>query len=131
MNLQDKVAVPWMSKFQRTPWPKKIVWVQDDVVHPRFYWLQADPAAAKAGDEVVAEVTESVIQISRCTPEKLTLLLNDDVVSLDKPVTVVLPNGARQDYPVSRTLQTLAGCLQDRNDPRGMASGRLELTVPR
>ncbi len=131
MNLQDKVAVPWMSKFQRTPWPQKIVWMQDDVVHSRFYWLQADPAAAKPGDEVVAEVTEGVVQISRCTPEKLTLLLHDDVVSLDKPVTVVLPNGARQDYPVSRTLQTLAGCLQDRNDPRGMASGRLELTVPR
>jgi len=131
MNLQDAVAVPWMSKFQRTPWPKKIVWVQDDVVHSRFYWLQADAAAAKAGDEVVAEVVDGVIRISRCSAEKLTLLLHDDVVSLDGTVTVVLPDGRSTEHTVQRTLKTMATCLRERNETDSMARGVIELSIPR
>lgn len=129
MNLQDAVAVPWMSKFQRTPWPKKVVWVQDDVVHSRFYWLQTDPAAAKAGDEVVAEVVDGVIRISRCSAEKLTLLLHDDVVSLDGTVKVVLPDGLETEHSVKRTLKTMATCLRERNDYRSMARSTIELSI--
>ncbi|MCZ7635845.1 MAG: alpha/beta hydrolase [Verrucomicrobia bacterium] len=40
MNKQDAEALPWMAQFRRQPWPDKVVWQQDDVVHRRFYWLQ-------------------------------------------------------------------------------------------
>src|SRR5688572_18956710 len=40
MNKKDAEAVPWMTQFKRNPWPRKLVWMQDDVVHRRFYWLQ-------------------------------------------------------------------------------------------
>lgn len=61
MNLQDAVALPWMSKFTRNVWPKRVAWVQDDVRHSRFYWLKADEESAKAGDEVFARVDGNVI----------------------------------------------------------------------
>ena len=33
MERKDAEGVPWMAKFSRQPWPRKVVWQQDDVVH--------------------------------------------------------------------------------------------------
>ena len=40
MELLDTVAITWMSRYIRNPFPKKVVWKQDDVTHNRFYWLR-------------------------------------------------------------------------------------------
>jgi hypothetical protein len=39
MNQKDREALPWMKDKVRNGWPKKVVWVQDDVTHDRLYWL--------------------------------------------------------------------------------------------
>ena len=36
----DSSAVSWISGFTRDPFPKKVVWKQDDVTHNRYYWLK-------------------------------------------------------------------------------------------
>jgi hypothetical protein len=46
MNLEDKVALPWMAKHTRNPVPKRVVWKQASTTHDRFYWL-AVPALAR------------------------------------------------------------------------------------
>lgn len=129
MNLQDAVAVPWMSKFQRNPWPKKVVWVQDDVRHSRFYWLKVDSDAAKAGDEVVAELKDGGIVVSKCSAKKLTLLLNDELIPLDGSITVTSPDGKAVPHTIERKIGTLASTLADRNDGRCMASATVTLEV--
>lgn len=130
MNLEDKIAVPWMSEFVRQPWPARVIWVQDDVVHRRFYWLQVDPAAAKAGDQVIAEVAGDKIRISACSPANLTLLLSDRLLKLNDQITVELPDGSSQMLPVQRTLSVMANCLLERNDPNTMASASVSLSIP-
>lgn len=130
MNLEDKIAVPWMSEFVRQPWPARVIWVQDDVVHRRFYWLQVDPAAAKAGDQVIAEVAGDKIRISACSPANLTLLLSDRLLKLNNQITVELPDGSSQMLPVQRTLSVMANCLLERNDPNTMASASVSLSIP-
>ena len=130
MNLEDKIAVPWMSEFVRQPWPARVIWVQDDVVHRRFYWLQVDPAAAKAGDQVIAEVAGDKIRISACSPANLTLLLSDRLLKLNNQITVELPDGSTQMLPVQRTLSVMANCLLERNDPNTMASASVSLSIP-
>ena len=130
MNLEDKIAVPWMSEFVRQPWPARVIWVQDDVVHRRFYWLQVDPAAAKAGDQVIAEVAGDKIRISACSPANLTLLLSDRLLKLNNQITVELPDGSTQMLPVQRTLSVMANCLLERNDPNTMASASVSLNMP-
>lgn len=129
MNLQDAVAVPWMSKFSRKAWPEKIHWVQDDIVHSRFYWLLTDPAAAKAGDEVIGKVTKQEIHIQKSSAVTLTVLLNDRLLNLDLPIQVVLPDGTESEYRVTRTVGALATSLRQRNDPLGLASATISLTI--
>ncbi len=130
MNLQDAVAVPWMSEFTRNAWPRKIHWVQDDIAHSRFYWLQADLTLAKAGDEVVAAVSEQEIHIQKSSVAALTLLLNDRLLDLDLPIHVVFPDGTKSEHRVTRSISALAGSLQQRNDPQGFASASILLTIP-
>lgn len=129
MNLEDAVAVPWMSKFQRNPWPKKIVWVQDDVRHSRFYWLKVDEQEAKAGDEIVAEVKDGNIVVSKCSAKKLTLLLSDELVSLDKPLSISMPGGKVVPQEIRRTIGTMARSLAERNDGRCIASATVTMEV--
>ncbi len=129
MNLQDAVAVPWMSKFQRNPWPKKVVWVQDDVRHSRFYWLQVDEQEAKAGDEIVAEVKDEKIVVTKCSAKKLTLLLSDELVPLDKPLTISLPSGLAVPQAITRTVGTMARSLAERNDGRCIATATVTIEV--
>ncbi|MFO0978472.1 MAG: dienelactone hydrolase family protein [Planctomycetaceae bacterium] len=129
MNLQDAVAVPWMSKFQRNPWPKKVVWVQDDVRHSRFYWLQVDEQEAKAGDEIVAEVKDEKIVVTKCSAKKLTLLLSDELVPLDKPLAISLPSGLAVPQAITRTVGTMARSLAERNDGRCIATATVTIEV--
>ncbi len=130
MNLEDRVAVPWMSAFTRQSWPAKVVWVQDDVVHQRFYWLQVDPQAAKAGDQITAEVKAGKIRISVCSKADLTLLLNDRLLSLDSPISVEFPDGSTQSFTVQRKLAVMATGLLERNDPVGVPTASITLAVP-
>jgi len=130
MNLEDKIAVPWMSEFVRKPWPARVIWVQDNVVHRRFYWLQVDPAVAKAGDQVIAEVAGEKIRISACSQTSITLLLSDRLLTLNSQITVELPDGSSQILPVQRTLSVMANSLLERNDPDAMASASVTLSIP-
>ena len=129
MNLQDAVAVPWMAKFTRNSWPKKVHWVQDDIAHARFYWLQADLASAKAGDEIISTVSEQEIHIQKSSAATLTLLLNDRLLNLDSPITVVLPDGTKSEHRVTRSVRSLATSLQQRNDLQGLSSASLTLAI--
>ena len=130
MNLQDAVAVPWMAKFTRNAWPKKIHWPQDDIAHSRFYWLQTDLASAKAGDEIISTVSEQQIHIQKSSAANLTLLLDDRLLNLDQPITVLLPDGTKSEHRVSRSVHSLATSLQQRNDPQCLASASISLTIP-
>jgi pimeloyl-ACP methyl ester carboxylesterase len=88
MNGRDKEAVPWMARHVRNPWPKKVVWVQDDVTHDRFYWLEIPAGTAKAGQKVVATVDGNTISLDGDVADATVLHLSDSLVDLDQPVTV-------------------------------------------
>jgi pimeloyl-ACP methyl ester carboxylesterase len=130
MDRQDAVAVPWMAEFTRNAWPKKVHWVQDDIAHSRFYWLQLDLASAKAGDEIFATVSEQEIHIQTSSVATLTLLLNDRLLNLDQPITVIRPDGTKSEHRVTRTISAMATSLQQRNDPQGLASASLSVMIP-
>jgi hypothetical protein len=61
MDRQDAVALAWMADHSRSVHPKKIVWLQDDVTHRNFYWLEAEEP--KAGARLVAECQGQTIRI--------------------------------------------------------------------
>lgn len=127
---RDAEALSWMSQWTRNPWPKKVVWVQDDVVHNRFYWLLLpDSIKPQQGQKIIAEVDSQTIFIS--TSEgigKLTLCLSDALLDLDKAITVYV-DGVGQVFQgrVSRSEHAIEDSFRHRADPTTVAFAYLEL----
>lgn len=129
MNLEDAVAVPWMAGFTRNVWPNRIAWVQDDVLHDRFYWLEVSQDSAKAGDRIMASVSENEISIEHCDAKAITLLLSDSLLNLDKTVSVKLPSGATSQHEVKRTIADIARSLAQRCDRPATFSATLQIPI--
>ncbi len=128
MNRKDAEALPWMAGFTRDPWPRRIVWVQDDVTHDRFYWLHIpDAAAAKAGDRIDAAVAGQTITLNGTVPAHTTLRLSDRLIDLDKRVRVVVNGRAVFDGKVPRTAAAIVASLDERADPASAATALLTL----
>lgn len=123
MNKQDAEAVPWMAQFRRQPWPRKVVWEQDDVVHRRFYWLQVPPGVPIADRaKILAEVSGRTITLTGQVPSPMQLRLSDELFDLDSPLTVIV-NGRLMFHgtPARRAASILAS-LEERLDAASVAS---------
>ncbi|MEM6473071.1 MAG: polyhydroxyalkanoate depolymerase, partial [Planctomycetota bacterium] len=117
MNRDDAIALPWMSQFERNATPKKIVWLQDDVLHNDFYWLGVDPKEAKQGALVTATVEGQQINLKSETVKSITVYLNDEMVDLEKTVTIQVDGQSLFSGKVRRTVNHLASQLEARSDP--------------
>jgi dienelactone hydrolase len=128
MDRKDAEAVPWMATFTRNPWPKKIVWLQDDITHDRFYWLKIpDKGAAKAGQKIVATVDGQTIRLDGEVPAKTELRLSDELVDLDQPVTVTVNGRQVHHGKVVRTAAAIRTSLAERLDLPAAATAVLVL----
>ena len=88
MDREDAAALPWLAKFNRNPLPQKIVWKQDDVTHESFYWLAVDEKHRKARSQVIVTRKQQTIDIQQSDVGQLIVRLNDEMLDLDKEVTV-------------------------------------------
>lgn len=128
MNRKDAEAVPWMANFTRNPWPRKLVWLQDDITHDRFYWLKIpDQTAAKAGQKIVATVEGQIITLSGDVPAQTELRLSDALLDLDQSVKVVVNGKEAFNGQVPRTAATIRRTLEERADLPAAATAILEL----
>jgi poly(3-hydroxybutyrate) depolymerase len=125
MDLEDAVAVPWMAEFTRNPVPTRVVWLQDDVPHDRFYWLGLAPEDRVAGRSVVASYEgQSVTVLASDLEGELEVLLDDRMLDLDVAVDVVGEGGETLfSGSVTRTIGTLARTIEARGDPELVWSG--------
>ncbi|WP_394652722.1 hypothetical protein [uncultured Sphingomonas sp.] len=130
MNRRDAEALPWMAGFTRDPWPKRIVWAQDDVTHKRFYWLEipdAAVAAAKQGDTMEATVDGQTIALTGKVPAGTMVWLSDRLVDLDRPVRVTVNGRAAYSGKVARTAAAINRSLAERLDGADVATAALQL----
>lgn len=119
MKLRDAEAIDWMKKFTRNPVPKRVVWKQAGVTKAGFYWLAAPKGHVKAGTKIIAERGGQTIRILEAKgTEKLTVLLDDRMLDLDKEVTISRDGEVLFRGRVERKLETLARTLNERLDPR-------------
>ena len=116
MMRADTVAVPWMAKYKRNPYPRKIVWQQEEVLRPSFYWLQAPASELKRGQRVRLTCEDNRIEISECTYSQLTLWLCDELVDLDRPVTVSYQGRTLFRGKLQRTRENMRQSLSERGD---------------
>lgn len=128
MDGRDAEGVPWMAKFTRNPWPKKIVWLQDDIVHDRFYWLKIpDKGSAKAWQKIVATVDGRTICLEGDVPPKMELRLSDRLIDLDRAVTVIVNGNEVVSAKIPRTVAAIQRSLEERLDPPAVATAVLVL----
>ena len=71
----------------------------------------------KRGKKVIASIEENVITIQHCDYSQLTILLNDNLLNLDKPIKVLYEGRTQFKGKVARTEENLRNTLKDRNDP--------------
>ncbi len=130
MDKEDAVALEWMTQFTRNPLPKKVVWKQDDVTHPRFYWLAVDEENENERSEIVVERDGQEFEIQKAEGiNALTILLNDEMVDMDEAVRVRFKGKTLFEGTVSRTIKTLHETLMERGDLDLVFSGRIDVEL--
>lgn len=129
MDQEDTLAVRWMAKYEREPYPKHIVWRQEEVTHPHFYWVTAPLGELAREKEVRASIKGNTIVLTRCDYSQLTFSLNDKLVNLDKPVIVTCQGKTLFKGRVERRLSTMRSTLYERNDPSFMFPAQITVKV--
>ncbi|AQT67045.1 esterase, PHB depolymerase family [Anaerohalosphaera lusitana] len=129
MNGEDAVAVPWMAKQVRRTFPDRIVWKQDDVNRPRFYWLAVNHDSMQKGDEVRATLTGQKINIKTADVDQLTVRLNDCMLNLDKPVAITANGKTVYTGKPKRSIETIAKTLYEYGDPTATYSSEITVEI--
>ncbi|RME95253.1 MAG: alpha/beta hydrolase [Verrucomicrobia bacterium] len=129
MDLEDRQAIPWMEQFTRNPIPDRVVWHQDDVTHTRFYWLEVPPEEAKPGRELIAERHGQEITLTTDDYPVVTVLLDDRMMDLDRPVTIRAGDRRLFKGKPPRTIRNLADTLAGRGDPELMFSAAVTVRL--
>ena len=127
MDFEDAAAVPWMAQFKRNPYPKRIVWQQEEVLQNSFYWITAPADELQRGKKVIADIIGNTISINQCDYSKLTLSLCDKMIDLDKPVKVTFKDKTLFNGMVERQLSTLRSTLYERNDPSYIFPAQIQI----
>ena len=123
MNRKDAEGVPWMAQYRRLPWPKRVVWQQDDVVERRFYWLQVpDSAVLKDRAKMVATLEDRLFRLEGDVPRGTRLRLSDALLDLSQPIRVTVNGREVFAGMVTRTAGALQQSLRERADAPSAAS---------
>ena len=130
MDLEDRIAVPWMAKFTRNPVPSSIVWHQDDVAHSRFHWLSVAGESRKGRSQIRASYKDQQITLAISSVPEVTFRINDSMMDLAKQVTVIHDGKALFTGPVERSIQAIARTLAERGDPASLFSAEITVTLP-
>lgn len=129
MEHADTAAIAWMARYQRNPLPRHIVWRQEDVILPTFYWLEVRPTEARPGMRVDAVIhpERNEVELLRCDYTHLTLWLNDELLNLNKTVRVTYQGNVLFKGKVNRTAAHMVSTLWHRGDPRWCFSARIDV----
>lgn len=128
MNRADTVAVEWMSRLRRNPYPGRIVWRQEPS-NPRetFYYLSVPAGEAVGGREVHVDRDGNTFTVTRNGYRTLRIWLNDRFVDLSKPVRVVVDGREVFCGKVKRRAEHIAATVDSRVDPAYIFSAVLEI----
>ncbi len=130
----DSNAVHFLREFTRQPLPKRVIWDLDtrdrltDRAVDSFYWVKIPHKVAEGTVILRLEAEENRIVVERDdTGGKITVLLRDGMLDLDRPVTVEYPGGQTKIFHTDRSEATMRETLAERGDPNYIFSSSLEL----
>ena len=127
MDNLEASALDWMSHFIRNPYPSKVVWKQGNVLHKRFYWLRnEDPSF---GDLIECNIDDQIITVLSSSSSKITIQLNDDLIDMDREITVNYLGRQLFKGFVYRDIDIIKRSIQEYGDPKSVYYGEIRLTL--
>lgn len=136
MYLEDSASFPWMAQYTRNPYPKRVVWRQENEenkrLRPAFYWIKVPEAEfndSALGKEVIAQIEGNTINLEKCDYNSLTIYLNDKLVDLDQPVKVTYNGNTIFDGAVKRSEEVIKASLAEREDPSYVFYSKIDVTL--
>jgi len=128
MDREDAAAVPWMSQFERDLRPKRITWIQDDVLHSRFYWLAVD--APQKGAVLDVERQGQIFTVHAIEGvDSFRIRLDDSMVNLNRAIKVVEGEEILFEGIVPRDEDCIQQTLNERGDPSGVFTAEVAIRV--
>lgn len=127
MDRRDTIAIPWLSSFKRNPFPNKVIWIQDNRLQHRFYWLSAPIGMLSKDDDAQVSISGNQITIIKNNFKELNINLNDQLIDLDKPVSVIRKGRVLFQKKVRRSLATIRRTINEYQDPSMIFSVKLIL----
>lgn len=125
MNHNDTIAVPWLASHKRNPIPKDVIWIQDDILRDQFYWLGTDITRAKQGQKVRVKIDGNSVDIIDNHDEVLYIYLNDNIVNMNKKITVKINGKKVFKAKVPRNADVIKQSAAARLDKGLIFSGKL------
>ncbi len=118
MKLEDKVALPWMAKFQRNPIPEKIAWKQSGRHHASFYWVKTPKEMIETKGEIKVAYNRAVneIIINENYGEIIELLINDKMLDLDNVITIKYKDKVLHKGKLTRSILNIQESLAGKGD---------------
>lgn len=127
MDRRDTIAIPWLASFQRNPFPDKVNWVEDNRVQHRLYWLSARSESLVKGATAELSIHGNEIHVGKNTFSELYINLNDQLLDLDKPVSVKIDGKVIFRKKLKRSLSIIQKTVKEYQDPTMIFSARLTL----
>ena len=130
MDREDRVAISWMAKHTRDPYPEKVVWLQDAETHKRFYWLAVRGDSVQGRSRIVAERKGQTITIQLASVPEVMVLLNDEMLDLDRKVTVMYQGDVVYSGRPPRSESVIRRTFSERGDPASVYSAEITIPIP-
>lgn len=140
--------VTWLNRQRRNPLPNRLTVVREASHFQPFAWVRldmTDPIAAFSDDLVnkrddriagreYAKLDATItgpnrIEVKAERVQRYSLFLNDQLVDLSKPLTIITNGELSFEGAVTPSLETLLRQARLRHDPRQLFSVRLTITV--
>ena len=141
--------VKWLDRQRRDPLPHRLTVTRDASHFQPFDWVRfdaTDPIASFSEDLVdkrderirrreyakldATIVSSNRIEVSAVRIRRFSLFLNDRLIDLSKPLTVVTNGQVSFNGTVTPSLDTLLHQARLRQDPRQLFSVQIIITVP-
>ena len=123
----DSSAIGWITQFIRNPFPKRIVWKQDDVMHNRFYWLRVnDPVKNSL---IVANISDQTIDIEKTALSEIIIMLNDDMIDMDKNIIIKYMGNEIFNAIIPRNVNTIQKSIREYGDPKSVYFGEVSISL--
>ena len=130
MQGEDQIAIPWMTENTRNVYPDRVIWLQDNVTHNRFYWLAVKGESMLNRSQIIAERNGQKINIKVATVSTVTVRLNDDMLDLELPVEIHFRGQLLFKGKVERRKVVIEKTILERGDYKNIFSAEVTVTIP-